>query len=362
MSDTSVTYEADIKLIHGLLGKHLEINPELRERASYHGIGPLLLARAGAKDFQEEARACAMWELRHRHVLNSVLDAFSAAGIRCLLMKGTALAYDLYQEPALRPRGDSDLLIDPSNLEQARHVLREQGFYAGLLEDASEALTQEPWRIAAPDQSTHDIDLHWQALNGPAMANVIPSESAFEEAVSLPKLGGNAMAVSHPHALLHACVHRAQHILSPYFVDGKAYYGGDRLIWLCDIDLLAKAMKHEDWANFIEKAAQGGVAPVCHRALLDATRLLHTPVPHEVMADLEATAGGPETEYLLSAGRAGRALFDVKASGLQGALKYARARLFPAEAFIRAQYPQSQLPLPLLYLRRIWRFLRGRAR
>lgn len=349
--------EALTVLAQALRGAALPARPGLPDLALYHGIGPLLLARTGAEVFRPEARARTMWELRHRHVLAGLLAALSAAGIRCIVMKGTALAYDLYPEAGLRPRGDSDLLIAPQQLAAARAVLRAQGF-AAFTEAAAEA-SQEVWTLTAADGSTHDIDLHWQAFNGPALAGLLPVEEALAEAAPLPRLAAGALALSHVHALLHACIHRAQHILSPYFVAGEAHYGGDRLIWLCDIDLLARALSPQDWARLLDRAGQGGVAPVCHGALADAVRLLGTPVPAEVLARLAALPVGPATEYLLHRGRAGRALADLRATGWRGGARHALARLFPAAALLRSQYPQSRLPLPVLYLRRIGRFLTG---
>lgn len=356
----AMSTQTDLILARGLCGGPLVAVPDLQARADYHGIGPLLLARSGAETFRAEARARAMWELRHRHVVAQLLSAFAEAGLECLVMKGTALAYDLYPEPALRPRGDSDLLIHPADRAQARAVLRAQGFTAFLQQDAPAGMTQEIWRKTAPDGSSHEIDLHWQAFNGPALARMIPLEEAFAEAVPLARLAPVARGLPRDHGLLHACLHRAQHILSPYFVDGVAHYGGDRLIWLCDIDLLARALTPEQWDRLSERARQRGVAPVCHAALAEAVRLLGTPVPPAVMESLGTAPAGAATEYLLHRNRSGRARANVQAAGWRGAWHYLTARLFPPAAFMRMQYPESRMPLVLLYPRRILRFLSGR--
>jgi hypothetical protein len=68
------------------------------------------------------------------------------------------------------------------------------------------------------------------------------------------------------------------------------------------------------------------------------------------------------SDYLLHSGRTGRALSNLKALGWGGAMRYAAYSLFPPAEFVRMQYPLSRLPLPLLYLRRISRFLAGGAR
>jgi len=347
-------------LAAALRGGPFPDGPGALAAAEYHGVGPLVLAGGGAAALMAGARARAMWELRHRAVLARLLAALEAAGVAALVIKGTALAYDLYEDAALRPRGDTDILIAPADLPAARAVLAANGFRPGLGEDAPEGASQEVWQTLPPGGgAAHDIDLHWQAFNGPTLGPLIPVAEAMAEAVPLPRLAPGARALSRPHGLLHACVHRAQHILSPYFVAGEAHYGGDRLIWLCDIDRLARALTPGEWALLADRAASRGVAPVCAGALDEAARLLGTPLPGEVMARLSAAPAGPVTQYLLASGRQGRALSDLRASGGRGRWHYLRARLFPPAAFMRGQYPHSRMPLALLYLRRIARFAGG---
>ena len=86
------------------------------ERVLYHGIAGLIV-EAGPSlpswpstlldDVREQAIAQAMWEMRHKVILAELLAEFRKAGITALLLKGTALAYDLYPSPAMRSRGDS---------------------------------------------------------------------------------------------------------------------------------------------------------------------------------------------------------------------------------------------------------------
>lgn len=356
-----MTSDTDAMLARSLGGAVLIETPDLASRAAYHGVGPLLLVRAGAQIFRDEALARAMWELRHRYVLSRLLRAAAVTGIRCVVMKGSALAYDLYPEPSLRPRGDSDLLVAPEDVDAFRVILKEQGFVPFFDQAAAPdaGRSQEPWALTTPDGSSHDIDLHWQPLNGPALEAVLPTGEALGGAVALPRLCPEALALSHPHSFLHACIHRAQHILSPYFTDGEAHYGGDRLIWLCDIDLLVKAMTPQDWAVALDRIEAAGAGPVCRAALTDAARLLGTRAPDDVMARLATARDGTVSRYLMRSGRAARMLADLRALGWRRAMRQGAYWLFPPAEFVRMQYPLSRLPLPVLYLRRMGRFLAG---
>lgn len=356
--------ETDMMLARGLRGEDISDTPDIRQRAEYHGVAPLIMEKTNAPAFRQETLRRAMWELRHRQVLSRLLQALAAAHVRCVVMKGTALAYDLYAQPALRPRADTDLLIAPGDLLPARSVLEAEGFtpFFDQATAADAGRSQEPWAFLAPDGSSHDIDLHWQSLNGPCLENVLPVQDVLAAAVPLPRLSPHALAMAHPHSFVHACAHRAQHILAPYFSEGVAHYGGDRLIWLVDIDLLVRAMTPDEWDIALERTTAAGLGPVCHAALADAAHLLATRPPAAVLDRIASLPPGPASNYLLNSGRTGRAMSNLKALGWRGALRYAAYSLCPPAEFVRMKYPDSKLPLPVLYLRRLGSFLTGGQR
>lgn len=349
-----------------------DVSPELAaERALYHGIAGCLTGSlpswpsSVSEPLRRTATAQAMWELRHRQVLGALLEALHHAGVRALVLKGSALAYDLYDPPASRARGDSDILVAPADVEAARSVLSGQGFahYYDAPGADEDVRLQETWRKRTPEGRLHDIDLHWQALNAPALARLLPFEEALRQAIPLPRIGPHAFGLSRPMALLLACAHRAQHIVIPYFVDGTIHYADDRLIWLRDIDLLAQALSPAEWEAVVGLSAAGGLSAVVLEGLQMAARRLGTPLPADVA---DRIAGSPQdtrpARYLLSSRQAGRAWHDLRAAqGLRGKAVFLWGRLLPPAAFMRGRYPQrDREPLALLYLRRVLEFLRPR--
>ena len=107
-------------------------------RIDYHGICVLLhAANTQFHDWPsklisriaEEARLAGLWEVTHGAALAKLLKALADAGVDAVLMKGTALAYSVYDDPSARRRGDSDLLIRPADLERARKVLSQCDWY-----------------------------------------------------------------------------------------------------------------------------------------------------------------------------------------------------------------------------------------
>ena len=57
-----------------------------------------------------------------------VLAAFERSRVPSLVIKGTALAYSVYADPALRVRGDTDLLVRPEARSSAQQALLNCGF------------------------------------------------------------------------------------------------------------------------------------------------------------------------------------------------------------------------------------------
>jgi hypothetical protein len=345
------------------------------DRAIYHGIAGLLIERRGAlADWPEsvitpllqQARVQAMWEMRHRIVISDLLAAFKGEGIVAVLLKGTALAYDLYASPATRARGDTDLLIESASLKLARQLFEANEFDrltlgAGPFGDFH---LQEVWQYKNSDGMQHNVDLHWQTMNAPALEGLVSFAECRADPIKLPRLCAEASTMDRATMLLHLCLHRAAHVINPYYVDGVAYYGGDRLIWAQDIHLVAGTLADDGWKAFCESAERGGVAGLCLEALNLSQARLGTGIPCSVLERLKAApqASGA-SNYMLNSGPIGRTVSDLKAlPGIGRKLAFIGSRLLPSQVFMRTKYPElGRFPLPILYVWRIVRFLTMRA-
>lgn len=330
----------------------------------YHGVSGLLVERDSianwppdiALQIREEARQRAMWELRHRSLLSELLAVLAAKGVRTVLMKGAALAYDVYGDPAARPRSDTDVLIAASDLPQARQALERLGFAphpmtAGQDDDLAQ---QESWVRDCGDGTSHDVDVHWQVLNAPALAGVFDVQACIDDATALPRLCPEARSMDRARLLFHVCLHQAVHRKAPFFVDGQIHFGGDRLIWSNDVHALADRLSADDWAAFTDMGCANDLAGECMDALRSAQRDFQTVLPAEVMDMLtdEASRSGPS--YLQRSG-AVRVWEDLKSiEGNRQKFRYVRQRLLPSGRFMRAKYPDmARAPVALLYVRRI---------
>src|SRR5262249_8171279 len=121
---------------------------------------------------------------------------------------------------------------------------------------------QESWTLNSPEGSRHSIDLHRRINNSEVLSRLLSYEELRDQAHPLPALCPDALAAGRVHALLLACLHRATHKHNPWYAHGVAHYGGNRLIWLYDIHLLATYFDHAEWDTFMQAAREKGLGAV----------------------------------------------------------------------------------------------------
>jgi hypothetical protein len=206
------------------------------------------------------------------------------------------------------------------------------------------------------DGTEHAIDLHWGVLNAWSLAGLLETDAVIDRSVPLPKLSAVARRICTVDALYHACLHRGVHIKNPYYVGEEEITGGDRLVWLLDIQLMLPDLGAADWTAFVARALRDKTADLCLDALQRTADLLAAPVPPHV---LEALAGQRVTDgpsYLLAHASEGRRFLSNLAAvpGLPGKLAFLRILLFPSPVYMRQRYPDmAGRPVAMLYLRRI---------
>lgn len=354
-------------------------------RSAYHGVQALLSARwkQGGRPLSwgwpkgvldacaNRAFAQAMWELRHRWLLGRVLARLSEIGVSPILFKGTALAYDLYPAPFLRERGDTDLLVLPRERDPVIRALEALGL-TRVPNVSGEWISYEAgfgW-IDPVSRQMHLLDLHWKVNNSELLSQLLSQLLSYEELRAqiqpLPALCAEAVALKPVYALLLACIHRGVHKQQPFYVDGVAHYGGDRLIWLYDIHLLLGRLSPTQHREFVELAERKGLRATCREGVKRALSLLPTAVPEESYRLLDRPGSpGPADRYLdASSSWQFRANFRA-IPGLRNKLKFLAELGFPPESYMRWKYAGSGPGwLPWLYLRRaragIWKSRRAR--
>jgi hypothetical protein len=318
-----------------------------------HGIAPLVYARLSATGeswpvlaaLRDTAIHAAATETMRLADLRALLDAFAGRGIRVLIIKGTGLAYDVYDAPELRPRGDTDLLIVEDDCDAMRTLMQELGYASLITSGDTLAVRQQSFR-----REGHLYDVHWDVMNSPVVRDALPFDELLRRAIGVPRISAHALAPSHGDALVLACLHRVAH-----------HHDNERLIWLCDIHLLRERMSRDEHAAFWRLAAERRVVTICERSIGLAedwfARTSHDRAS-DWLRDDERVRDEPSAAFLdRSRTRAAHLGGDLKALGWRARTRRLRELAFPPAAFMRQSFPSAPVALlPALY---IWRGVRG---
>lgn len=342
------------RLTPGLLDS---VTPQaLVETALSHQVVPLasLALRASAAGtahaaaMHAEASAWTLREAAEREAIARFLD--EAGGLPLIFFKGASLAYATYSSPALRMREDWDVLAAPGAHAGAVRALVSSGFAVDTsLKPGRVRMRQQSFRRSVAG-SECIVDLHVRPLNPPALAERIAFDDLARLSVPLPALHASARGLGDDAALVIACLHRLAH-----------HSGEPRLAWDYDILLLARAAGDAVMAGVEACAArwraEAFVAAETRRVFARFGEAIPGPLA-DALARLD-TAPPVDAAFLRAdRSRAREFALDWRVLGWRDRAALVRETLLPDTAFMRAS-TGSSLPLPLLYLKRVARGVRG---
>lgn len=210
--------------------------------------------------------------------LETVLRALGVAGVRAMLLKGAALARFTYEDAALRPFTDLDLLVRRDDVPAAAQAMRGAG-YAAAPEHRTG--TYEHCYFS-PSWHRLPVDIHWRYAE-PFHAIELDYAGLFARA-SLVQVGHEAALLPSPEDLLVA--------LSVHVVR-EMWESKPMLRYLCDA---AETIRRQrvDWDRLVAcaRASRHIRAPL--RLTLRATQaLLDVEVPALVLEAIRPRRGTP---------------------------------------------------------------------
>lgn len=302
------------------------------------------------------ARLAATVEVIRQQEIVRVLDHFAALGLSPVLVKGTPLAYSVYDAPHERPRADTDLVLPRADADRARHGLAGLGYHEPAF--CEELHHQVQVERVDGGRIRHVWDLHWRVSAHAVFADLLTYEELAAEAVPIPALGAGARAAGTVHALLLACVHPVMH-----------HRNAVRVLWLADVDRLIARLTPAERQRFVVMAIDKRVAAVVAHTLGLARETMETPVPEWMFEQLASIRGERSARYLAPHRRW---LDEVADSLLATSAWRERAHLlrqmaFPSAGYMRARFghqSSAAAVLPLLYARRLlhggWRAVTNR--
>jgi Uncharacterised nucleotidyltransferase len=257
----------------------------------------------------------------------------------------------VFEQPWLRPRCDTDLLIAGSDVGRATAVLRELGYDPVPATSGEFVSGQNQWTRSDATGTRHAVDLHWRVANPHAFATLLPFEALAASSVPLAALGDAARAPDGPAALVIACLHRIAH-----------HYGSANLLWLYDIHLLSAALNVESQQTFVDLVSRTRTGALCAGGLALANEAFGGAAAAALERRIDSRDVPAAWRRLM---RPSVTQMDVLWSDLRvlGSWRdraaLLREHLFPPAGYMRARDAATTARLPYLYARRIVRGLRG---
>jgi len=254
-----------------------EPTPRLVAAADYHGV-VLVLRRAYGPasavprigELKAAARRLRALSLRIAHTAVEVSGWLEDASVRHAVIKGPAVAVAYPDED--REFVDLDVLVGPGDMARAIHELGRHG--AVVLEPEGWPRTDGIGELALGLPSGVVVDLHADLVHHEDVRRrfSFPAEPLLQRAISVPMLGGSILALNPEDSCTYVALH-------------AAISGGDRLVWLADLDALVRQDQIQ-WATLIEHARQARLALVVGVMLQRTAAVLGTPVPQHALKAL----------------------------------------------------------------------------
>lgn len=334
---------------------------EVASRVSFHGIALLLWehdpAAAGwplalVNALRHEAAGQSFWEERERREVGGLIEALADAGASAIVLKGTALAYSLYSNPAVRRRGDTDILVLPEHAETAKRVLSANGFER----EGDRLMFQEVWTKEGRGGFVHTIDLHWRIDGSATVSSNLERAEIAAMTEALPKLSPRARGLAPLANLLLVCLNRAEHEVLGYFAGGERIFDGDRLIWTSDVDAICASFSDTEWALLPVLAQTSGSARYVLSGLEFAHRSVGTRIPPQVWDELAREPGAHDLNtYLTTRSTIARLRLEIAATPrVLDKLRHLKRALAPGAGLLRERFPEHRdWPIAVLRARRL---------
>lgn len=216
------------------------------------GLDTLRTALAGLARTEAAADAIRVAACR------DLLHGLHHAGLSVLVFKGSALAFSHYPRPDLRPRDDTDLLVEQSQLTVLDTTMRNMGY--GKSPASGGRLISHQCLYTRIDSRGihHNFDVHWRISNRHRYARLFTLTELLERSRPIPAHATHVRCPCPVDALLIAALHRASH------------RGTDRLVWLYDIHRLLAAMTDQELGELEERAATKSLTDECRAAMAGA--------------------------------------------------------------------------------------------
>jgi hypothetical protein len=249
----------------------------LLEQADRHGMEPLLcwylercpdvVPAAVLGRLRDRLHAGAANSLKLAAELGRLVALFDQAGIEVVPFKGPAIAWSLYESPALRQMSDLDLLVRPADAQRAVDLLVANGCRSEGGTDLRFLRSARELHFASPADVA--LDLHW-AMAPAHFCHALDVERFWSRLVTVSVAGRSIRTLAPEDLLVFLCVHGAKHFWCS-------------LRWLCDLARLIERVPL-DWDGLMAYARARRVSRIVNAGLVLAADVLGAAVPPAILA------------------------------------------------------------------------------
>lgn len=341
-----------------------------------HGIAPLLYTRlhdtpawssipqplqsylVDQYGLNRERNALLMQELR------AILQSANDCDLQVMPLKGCALVYHYYDDPALRPMADLDLLVKRADLQRVDRLLAGLGYEPTLAQTTARHMSYFLTRFGRKAVSTqgehpqnpHLLDLHLRVREVIRGMRYDVTEELWAEPQSA--LYGDVHALlPQPHALLqHLLIHSSADMVGVKL----------RLIRLYDIMMVARRLSAEGWQKLLRTARRQGEERLLYAPLVLADRYFDCRVPESVWAELRRQSPAELVAFLMQADAYLLSFCNPMALAPRQKLSWyrpgrerllaVRHRVLPPLEDLKLIYPDhhTDRSIPVTYLAHMW--------
>ena len=200
--------------------------------------------------------------------LNSVLRVFNENEISVILLKGAALADDLYNNIGLRHMSDIDVLVKQNQMDEVNTALSKVGCRP---EPLYQWHIQRNIRINYINKRSQRLQVHWEVLHGDSFSQnflPLPSDILWQNTMPITYDTQSALSLEHTINALYLCLHTAKHSMQDIY-----------LAKFLDIALFIKKYDESiDTARFWQLAQASGQVELIREVLAFSERNLSLPI------------------------------------------------------------------------------------
>ena len=215
--------------------------------------------------------------------LRDVLAGLRESNTPTIVLKGAALAEDVYPSPGLRPMSDVDLLVRKDDLPRADKRLKSLGYFPvdGEVNEINTSITGylNSLEYRREDQVFPSLHVHWHLINSSVptymFSDHVDMQKIFRAAVETKIAGVSTHVLAPHHFLIHLCEHalRIRHSL-------------DRLILLADIAAVIRRYDKLDWDLLVKDSFDWRLDRLVYFSLYFSSILLEAEIPDRVLRQL----------------------------------------------------------------------------